>query len=206
MSRAMGAAACLLSLLISACGASTPSGANAVEGWSFQGQQVTADLMLPDVTLSDTQGRPYNLKRSPSRPVTLLLLASTRCGSHCDALMAAVTQALFQLSPSARDRVGFLYVTTDPARDDARALRAYLNRYGLGYIGLRTDQAATLSLADQVGVHVVDDPANVDGISQLMQSLHVTAFVRDTPAQVLWTDEMPVTAIADDLAVLTEQR
>lgn len=197
-------AACLAPLLIVACGvdrtgdAQTPSAMPA-----FRGRAVEATM--PDVTLRDTNGQPYNLRRSPTRPVTLLFLASPSCGSHCDALMKAVTEALSQLRQSERDRICLIYVTIDPSQDDGRAIQTYLDRFGRDYVGLMTDGAATRRLADHVGVDIFARKATPRGKGRMLQTIQVTAFLRGGSGVVAWTDETPVADIAHDLALLASR-
>jgi len=59
------------------------------------------------------------------------------------------------LSPTARERVGFVLVTLDFSRDTAQALRAYRREEGLSparWTLLRGDEAATSKLAGLLGI------------------------------------------------------
>ena len=53
--------------------------------------------------------------------------------------MANIASALTRLDEADRDQVEVVFVTTDPARDDAAALRDYLDRFDPAFIGLTGD-------------------------------------------------------------------
>ena len=46
---------------------------------------------MPEVSLTDTSGRPYNLSTTPSKPVTLVFFGYTHCPDVCVAVLSDVS-------------------------------------------------------------------------------------------------------------------
>ena len=83
------------------------------------GSSLPEPYAMPEVTLTDTSGRPYNLSTTPSKPVTLLFFGYTHCPDVCVAVLSDVSLALQRL---ARGR----------SRPDPGALRHHRPRPGQG--------------------------------------------------------------------------
>jgi len=110
----MSTAACSLMavvvLLISGCIAapSGPSGQrNADPAGSAGGSSLPEPYSMPEISLTDTSGRPYNLATTPSKPVTLLFFGYTHCPDVCITVLSDVALALQRLAPADRDQIQF---------------------------------------------------------------------------------------------------
>ena len=85
----------------------------------------------PALRLTDQDGRPFDLASLRGEPV-LVFFGYTHCPDVCPANLADVRDALKLVDV----KVGVVFVTIDPARDDAAAMKQYVGYYQSGYIGL----------------------------------------------------------------------
>ena len=95
---------------------------------------------LPDVDPRHRRRRSrYDLATDATKPLTLVFFGYTHCPDICQVVMANIASALTRLDDAQRAQVGMVFVTTDPARDDAATLRAYLDRFDPSLRGLTGD-------------------------------------------------------------------
>ena len=64
-----------------------------------------------------------------TRPLTLVFFGYTHCPDVCQVVMANIASAMTRLDPSQRSRVGMVFVTTDPVRDDVHTLHRERTRH-----------------------------------------------------------------------------
>jgi len=98
-------------------------------GPTYRGGLVTPPLPKPRFTLTDTSGAPFDFWRQTDGYVTLLFFGYTRCPDECPMHVSNIAQGLKKLPAGAGDRVKLVFVTTDPARDTPKVLRAWLNQF-----------------------------------------------------------------------------
>lgn len=138
-------AAALSAVLLSGCGpaaATAPTAApTAATQHGYHGDEPDGPPSRPSFVLTDTSGRTYDFARETGGSPTLLFFGYTRCPDECPTAMADIRAALQQSPPEVRERTKVVFVTTDPARDDAATLRRWLDQYSPSYVGLRgTDE------------------------------------------------------------------
>ena len=85
----------------------------------------------PALRLTDQEGRPFDLASLRGEPV-LVFFGYTHCPDVCPTTLADVRDALALIDGN----VGVVFVTIDPARDDAAAMKQYVGYYQAGFIGL----------------------------------------------------------------------
>jgi protein SCO1 len=168
------------------------------------GSSLPNPYTMPDITLTDTAGRPYNLASSPSKPVTLLFFGYTKCPDVCITVLADVATALQRMPSADRDRIQMVFVTTDPARDNGKQIRAYLDRFDPTFIGLTGQLATIKKAAVQVGVDIEGMKRLPSGGYEVGHSAQVIGFDH-TSGVVLWTPETPIAALKHDFSLLVEQ-
>ena len=89
--------ALLLTLLVatSCTAAGQPAAVRHADDAGYRAGTFLADPYdLPDQTLTDGTGRPYNLRTSPTKPVLLLFFGYVHCPDVCRAVLAEVATAL----------------------------------------------------------------------------------------------------------------
>ena len=85
----------------------------------------------PALRLTDQDGRPFDLEDLRGQPV-LVYFGYTHCPDVCPTTLADIRSGLKQSGVDAR----VIFVTIDPERDDAAAMKQYADYYQAGYIGL----------------------------------------------------------------------
>ena len=88
-------------------------------GPSFHGAVLDEPYVVPQTTLTDTDGERYSLAADTDRPLTLVFFGYTHCPDICQVVMSSLASAMTRLDEQDRERVDVVFVTTDPARDDA---------------------------------------------------------------------------------------
>jgi len=101
----------------------------------------------PPLRLTDQEGRPFDLPSLRGRPV-LVFFGYTHCPDVCPTNLADVRDALKLVD----GEVGVVFVTIDPARDDAAAMKQYVDYYQAGYIGLTGTEDEIRAAAGAWGV------------------------------------------------------
>ena len=147
------AVAVVSAALVAGCGtagATAPRPAPVAHG--FHGDEPDGPPSRPSFVLTDTSGRRYDFARETAGAPTLLFFGYTRCPDECPTAMADIRTALQQSAPELRERTEVVFVTTDPERDDAAALRRWLDRYSPSYVGLRGTLEEMRAASAAVGV------------------------------------------------------
>jgi len=130
--------ACALAL--SMCIAST--GAAAWRPVSLKAGAFDPPRMAPGFVLQSSAGGTLSLAAYRGK-VVLLGFGFTSCPQVCPTTLAMLAQARKQLGAQA-SQVQVVYVTVDPARDDAARMRAYLGGFDGSFVG-GTGNAAQLA-------------------------------------------------------------
>lgn len=89
------------------------------------------DTETPDFALEDASGRPVTMTDLRGK-VVILNFIYTNCGDLCplQSEMVAQLQTMINATPM-KDRVAFVTITTDPARDRGQVLSDYGTAHGL---------------------------------------------------------------------------
>jgi protein SCO1/2 len=85
----------------------------------------------PDIFLTDGDGHAFDLASLHGSPV-LVYFGYTHCPDVCPTTLADIRAGMKQAGVRAK----VVFVTIDPARDDAAAMKQYTDYYQAGYIGL----------------------------------------------------------------------
>ncbi len=213
MRRALPACVLGLALLLAGCGTGSddPGADGPVTGVSvndedgMNGAVPTEPYTVPDLALEATDGSRTVLARDADRPLTLVFFGYTMCPDVCQLVMADVANALNRLEPAQRERVAMTFVTTDPARDDAKTLRAYLDRFDPSFEGLTGPLPRIVELGEAVGVPVAKGQKLPSGGYEVDHGTHVLGMTDDGTVPILWTQGTPPELMADDIRrILTE--
>lgn len=192
--RALAGALALSALLLAACSSgshasgalATVSGGDATSAQGYRGAQPDKPFPKPTVALTDTAGRPYDLRTATAGKVTLLYFGYTHCPDVCPAQMADVAAALRPLTPAQRAQVAVVLVTSDPARDTPAVLRTWLDRFDASFVGLTGSLAAIDRDAAESGVPLEPPQRQKDGSVTVGHGAQVIGYGRDGMAHVLW--------------------
>lgn len=198
-------------LLLAACGGGNtdqpqpdnPGGVliSGVDEGRFKGAEPATPYDMPDVTLTATNGRDFNLISDTAYPVTLVFYGYTHCPDICPLVMSDITSAMVQLPDEVRGDTQLVFITTDPSRDTPQVLRDYLDRFNSEFVGLTGDLDLIVRAADDMGVAIEGKKSLPSGGYDVGHGAQVIAFKGDE-APVLWTPGTSVGDIVDDITAL----
>ncbi len=169
----------------------------------YRGAELSSPYAMPDITLTATDGRPFDLVADTTRPVTVVFFGYTHCPDVCPLVMSDLTAAVLRLPADVRDQTQLLFVTTDPARDTPQALRRYLDRYSDDFVGLTGDRAELVTAAKAMGVPIAGTTRLPSGGYDVSHGAQVIGF-RGDRAPVVWTQGTPVDDLVADITTLAE--
>ena len=152
---ALSASAVLVTGLLAGCGSGTTSQAASSASPSalaWHGVEPDPVPSRPSFVLTTTEGERYDFAEETGGKPTLLYFGYTDCPDECPTAMADISAALRATPRDLRERVQVVFVTTDPARDDAARLRSWLDQFSRDYIGLVGTQAEVDAAQSATGV------------------------------------------------------
>ncbi|HWH53511.1 MAG TPA: SCO family protein [Gemmatimonadaceae bacterium] len=135
-----------LALVLAACDGRQ----RAIDG--LRGVKLSPVRPKPEFTLDDTHGQPFHFAADTRGMATLLYFGYTNCPDVCPTHMSNIAAALKKMPADEQARVRVVFVTTDPARDTAQALRAWLDNFDKRFIGLRGSLDSVNAIQAQLGL------------------------------------------------------
>ncbi|MEU0687099.1 SCO family protein [Streptomyces uncialis] len=152
----------------------------------------------PDLVLTDTKGKKFDLRAETKGKPTLLYFGYTNCPDVCPLTMGNIAQAKKQLPKEDQDKLQVVLVTTDPKRDTPASLGEWLGAQDPGFIGLTGDFATIQAGARQLGIAIDPPKKNAKGKIESMHGKQVVAFSpKSDDGYVLYNGD---TATIDDYA------
>jgi protein SCO1 len=101
----------------------------------------------PSLRLTDQDGKPFDLASLSGRPV-FVYFGYTHCPDVCPTTLADLRAGIRKASLDAT----VVFVTIDPARDDAAAMKQYVDYYQSGWTGLTGNASEIATAASAWGV------------------------------------------------------
>ena len=168
----------------------------------FAGLEVDAPATMPDLTLTDTTGRPFAMRSDTRGSVRLVYFGFTSCPDICPVHLAQLSDVLAR--PGMPPNVEVLFVTVDPERDTPKVMRTFLDRFNSEFVGL-TGTANQLLEAQRQFSALVALPSTVEGRDSpaIGHDGRVFAFAPDglgrtqyphPTRQTAWTRDLPILA------------
>lgn len=105
---------------------------------------------VADFTLTDQRGESFTLSELRGKAV-LLFFGYTNCPDVCPTTLSEFKRVKQELGDDA-DRVAFVFVSVDGARDTPERLAAYVGAFDPSFIGLTGDDVSIRSIAQDYGV------------------------------------------------------
>ncbi len=168
----------------------------------YRGLVPTDPFERPSFTLTNTDGATYDFLAETAGELTLLFFGFTNCPDICPTTMANIAVALRNVDEDLAKEVNVVFVTTDPARDDAATLGEYLTRFDadlpVKFIGLFGDQAGVENAQAAAGVPVAEDDGETHSTLLLL-------YGRDDVANVAFLAGSTPDDITHDLEIVATQ-
>ena len=140
------AAAAAGAMLLGAAGVATAAGPQLKAG------MLSPVMAAPEISLSGSDGQPLHLSRYRGK-VVLLAFGYTSCGEVCPITLATLAGARKKLGADA-SAVQVVYITVDPARDDAARMKKYLASFDATFVGGTGSPEALLAAQKSYGISV----------------------------------------------------
>jgi protein SCO1/2 len=193
-------------LALSGCGSTREhdavAGLSGSDNHGFRGAYLDTPYVVPELSLTDTAGKPYSLAAAPA-PLKIVFFGYTRCPDVCQVVMSTIASAVSRLKTDQRDRVQVVFVTTDPARDTRPVLRTYLDRLDPAFVGLTGDLGRIIELAKPLKVFIEKGAALPSGGYDVTHTTEVFG-VTGNQARVAWGQDTSPSAMAADIIKLLQ--
>ncbi|MFJ2718892.1 SCO family protein [Streptomyces sp. NPDC087437] len=191
-------------LTLSACGSGNDGG-KPVAVVSEDTSQKAATVLdkpfeKPDLVLTDTQGKQYDLRKETAGHPTLVYFGYTHCPDACPLTMNNIAVAKKALSKAEQDDLRVVFVTTDPDRDTPAELGNWLKMIDPQFIGLTGDFSTIQAGARTLGISIEPTTKDKNGKLVSMHGTQVIAFSPKTDAgYVLYGEDATVDDYTKDL-------
>ncbi|MFJ3306119.1 SCO family protein [Streptomyces sp. NPDC086549] len=179
------AAAALLAaatLALSACGSGDDKSPIAVvseeSGSAKAATVLDQPFEKPDLVLTDTHGKKYDLRQETKGRPTLIYFGYTHCPDICPLTMNNIAVAKKSLPEAEQAKLRVVFVTTDPARDTPTELAKWLKGIDTQFIGLSGDFSTIQAGARSLGISI--EPTKKDKKGKIV-SVHGTQVVAFSP-------------------------
>ncbi|MFC0843857.1 MULTISPECIES: SCO family protein [Streptomyces] len=191
-------------LALSACGggngvesskAKSSDGAFEVSGGDADNGKTSTVLdspfTKPDLTLTDTQGKKFDLRKETQGKATLIYFGYTHCPDVCPLVASNLGIAYKKLSKAEQEQLRVVFITSDPDRDTPEVLGKWLRGAGSpSFVGLSGDFKATQAAARSVGISIEPPVKDQNGKIMSTHGKTVLAFSpKDDKAHVIFHEE-----------------
>ncbi|GLX21804.1 MULTISPECIES: SCO family protein [Streptomyces] len=177
----VAALAVATALALTACGSETAKDTGSVTQITGQKKAGSATVLdrpfdKPELVLTDTTGKPWNLREQTKGRPTLIYFGYTNCPDVCPLTMSNIAVAKKALPKADQDKLQVVFVTTDPERDTPDSLGAWLRAQDPSFTGLTGDFATIQAAARSLGIGIEAPKKEADGTVVSMHGAQVIAF------------------------------
>lgn len=199
----------LLLVALVAAPACKPAPPKPFNGEGLSGPQIVPPLPKPDLVLTTTDGKPFDLRKDTEGYVTLLFFGYTNCPDVCPVHMANIAGAMKKLGPEITNKIKVVFVTVDPVRDTPEVIRTWLDHFDDRFIGLRGDSASVASAFTQLRLGQTMREAGPDSTKPAVYTIGhaaiVLAFGSDNLAHVVYPFGIRQADWTKDLTLLVQR-
>ena len=152
----------------------------------YMGALAAPPLPKPDLVLTDTNGEPFDFLAETEGYLTLLYLGYTHCPDICPTHMLHLDKVLEAMDPALVERVRVVFITTDPERDDAAAIRRWLDLFDANFIGLTIEEDTLSSLLTFLGMPQVVKRDIGEGRYTVNHATYLIAYTSDNLGHIVY--------------------
>lgn len=127
---------------------------------SFRSIDITGAEYARTLELPDADGKPRSLADFKGR-VVVVFFGYTQCPDVCPTTMAELSQVRRALGADGAKLQG-VFVSVDPERDTPAVLKAYIDNFGAGFVGLRGSAEQTKQAAREFKVFFAKVPGRTE--------------------------------------------
>jgi protein SCO1/2 len=170
------------------------------KSYEFQGSLIDPPFPAADFALTDQHGETFILSDHGGE-VVLIFFGYTNCPDVCPVTLSEFRQVKAQLGEKA-DRVQFVYITVDPARDTVERIGEHLENFDPTFVGLTGDLSDLEPVWKAYGVYAAKvDTGSVAGYL-VDHTARVYAIDVNGNLRLTYPFETDSDAIADDVFFL----
>ncbi|MFD3544375.1 SCO family protein [Streptomyces sp. NPDC058655] len=201
----IAALAAAAALTLTACGGESAKAGSVTQIAGGQDKTKAATVLdrpfnKPELVLTDTTGKPWNLREQTKGKPTLIYFGYTKCPDVCPLTMSNIAVAKKALPKADQDNLQVVFVTTDPERDTPESLGSWLRAQDPAFTGLTGDFATIQAAARSLGIGIEAPTKGADGTVVSMHGAQVIAFSPKTDeGYVLYGEGTTVDDYAKDL-------
>ena len=172
----------------------------------FDGDQLGKPFSKPDITLTDSSGKQFNLVQGTQGKLTLVYFGYTHCPDVCPTTMATLAATLHSLTPAQAAQIDVVFISTDPTRDTPSVLHTWLGQFDPAFIGLTGSFTTIQKAAGSLGI-AIDPPVKLpDGNYTVTHGAEVLAFDTKDKAYLVYTAGTTVPQFQHDIPLLLAGR
>jgi len=136
-----------------------PAGSGAAKA-SFRSIDITGAEYARKLELPDAEGKLRSLGEFKGK-VVVVFFGYTQCPDVCPTTMAELSQVKRSLGDDGA-RLQGIFVTVDPERDTGTVLKAYVDNFNAGFVGLRGSAEQTQQVAREFKVFFAKVPGKTE--------------------------------------------
>jgi protein SCO1/2 len=171
----------------------------------FLGTSLDEPLDKPDVMLTDTDKKAFNIADDTAGRVTALYVGYTHCPDVCPTTMADLSVAMAELPEDVADQIDVVMITSDPDRDTPKVLGRWLDSFTHRATGLTGDYPDIQEAAESVGIFLDPPVTNSDGTITVEHGAQVILFGKDDTSDLIFTSGFQPADVAHDLQRLVAE-
>lgn len=177
---------------------------SACSSYEFRGVTLDPPKEAPDFTLTDFDGKPFQLSDHRGK-VVILFFGFTNCPDMCPAALSDMAAARRKLGADA-EKVQGVFVSLDPDRDTPERLKRYVTAFDPTFIGVRGSETELAPVVKDYGVTYMrrDLPGSALGYT-IDHSTFIYVIDASGRWRLLFTHGMPVDDIVSDLRYLVRR-
>jgi protein SCO1/2 len=179
----------VLCLLVAAC---TPK--------TFRSTDITGANFARDFQLLGHDGKARSLADFRGK-VVLLFFGFTHCPDICPSTLAQFAQVAKKLGADA-ERVQFLFITVDPARDTVEVLSRYVPAFDRRFLGLTGDSDAIARTAKEFKVFFQKQAGKTPDSYSVDHSAGTYVFDRDGRVRLFTRHDQGIEDVVHDIKLL----
>jgi protein SCO1 len=164
---------------LAGCGDKSAGSASAPKE-SFRSVDITGAEYASKLELPDAEGKLRNLSEFKGK-VVVVFFGYTQCPDVCPTTMAELAQVRQSLGADGA-RLQVIFVTLDPERDTGAVLKAYVDNFNAGFIGLRGSAEQTKQVAREFKVFFAKVPGRTESTYTIDHT--AGAYVFDTQGRI----------------------
>lgn len=176
--------ATVLALLSCAC--ARPVDDRELSPSGFVGREIDPPTPIPDITLTDSYGKPYHLASANPGKVVLLFFGYMHCPDICPVHLANLGAVLKRIPDEIAREVVVVFVTTDPARDSLALLGPWVRGFHPAFVALTGSDSLLAQAQRLAGISFLaererpfGDSVRADGSYGVMHAAQVIAYTAD---------------------------